>query len=285
MGESKTYTISLNGTTARRRSGGGSGGEVENKMNTSLLNGHGHGGGKSRSGATELKQLYTRGARILDIVSIYLGSILLVVNGCILVFNIKLQEIINIVLTGTAGIVTSDFISGLVHWAADSWGSVDLPIVGKAFIRPFREHHLDPTSITRHDFIETNGSNFLVCVLPLSYMTYGLIMSDFYGLTAWFFYLLAVFIAMTNQIHKWSHTYASLPRWVVVLQTLHIILPRRHHRVHHVSPHETYFCITTGWLNYPLEKVRFWKALEFVLEKLTGNKPRTDDMRWANKNS
>ena len=94
---------------------------------------------------------------------------------------------------------------------------------------------------------------------------------------------LGFFVMLTNQFHKWSHTYFGLPRWVTLLQDLHLILPRKHHRVHHVAPHETYFCITTGWLDYPLEKLSFWPAMEGLIERVTGIKPRTDDMKWCNK--
>ena len=58
-------------------------------------------------------------------------------------------------------------------------------------------------------------------------------------------------------------------------------MPRIHHRIHHVTPHETYFCITVGWLNYPLELLNFWKHMENVIFKLTGVQPREDDMKWA----
>lgn len=151
--------------------------------------------------------------------------------------------------------------------------------VSQAFIRPFREHHIDPTAITRHDFIETNGDNCMLTIVPLanmaanflmlspgktsdiwsvqlgekwwlsiSYRTVLLFSAEIYRNYPWYCYVfsLAIFVTLTNQIHKWSHTYFGLPRWVVLLQDCHIILPRKHHRVHHVAPHETYFCITTG---------------------------------------
>jgi len=231
---------------------------------------------------------YTKEKWIFDRLISVVG-ITLILSWAIQLFSrFEKDDIFGTLFALIYGIVIADFISGLIHWTADTWGSVELPIIGKAFIRPFREHHVDPTAMTRHDFYETNGDNFLG-VTPIAayfvYKYYNLnetVLLEHYRFDLAMFSL-SVFLLFTNQIHQWSHLYYGLPRWVEFLQNCHIILPKKHHRIHHVSPHETYFCITTGWLNYPLECIRFFPTLEWIIEKLTGVPPRKDDFRWAGK--
>lgn len=244
--------------------------------------------GPQHAGAMELAAGYTRGKRIQETACVVMSISLFIFNGYHLSIHFQLAKWPLILGAALLGVTTADFFSGLVHWAADTWGSVDIPIFGKAFIRPFREHHIDPTAITRHDFIETNGDNFAAVIIPMMFSSY-----KFVTLTAeqiqsnynWemYLFLLAIFISLTNQTHKWSHTYFGLPWYISGLQKIHVLLPRNHHRIHHVAPHETYYCITTGWLNYPFEYFGFWPAFERVIERVTGTKPRSDDMAWAKK--
>lgn len=75
------------------------------------------------------------------------------------------------------------------------------------FLRPFREHHIDPTSITRHDFIETNGDNFMVTIPFLARMVWDFLTlseEDIQRKFTWncYVFLLALFVAMTNQVSK-----------------------------------------------------------------------------------
>jgi len=37
-----------------------------------------------------------------------------------------------------------DFVSGILHWACDTWGHFKTPFIGPTLIRSFRMHHVDP---------------------------------------------------------------------------------------------------------------------------------------------
>ena len=173
--------------------------------------------------------------------------------------------------------LAADFVSGFVHWMGDTWGSTDMPVLGKAFIRPFREHHVDEKAITRHDFVETNGNNCLVSI-PVAILAVALphsspgwvFVSTFLG--AMIFWVMA-----TNQFHKWSHL-DQPPALIGFLQRVHLILPPDHHRIHHTAPYNKYYCITVGWMNKPLVMIGFFPTLERLITWATGLIPRGDDI-------
>jgi hypothetical protein len=175
------------------------------------------------------------------------------------------------------GYVVADFISGVVHWAADTWGTPEWPVVGKALIRPFREHHVDAKEITRHDFIETNGNNCFVSIVP----TIAAALIPQHGATGLFaatlVFSMTLWVLFTNQFHKWAHL-DSPPAVIDWLQRAYLILPRDHHAVHHAAPYAKYYCITVGWLNEALFRLRFFQALERLVTATTGLLPREDDI-------
>lgn len=167
-----------------------------------------------------------------------------------------------ILLMVLAAWLSADFVSGLVHFLADNFGNPDTPFFGKVFIYAFREHHVDPKAITRHSFIETNGANCLVSLPPMIYIWVATSPTHDYLLRLYFvLFFLSIFL--TNQIHKWSHMDLP-PRLVGALQSAHVILPVAHHAVHHAAPHDKYYCITCGWLNWPLQKLQFFQTLTIL---------------------
>jgi len=169
------------------------------------------------------------------------------------------------VLCVLGGYLLSDLLSGVVHWSGDTIGTEQTPVLGKHFVLPFRRHHIDPKDITRHDFIETNGNNSIVSVPVLAGV--ALLMPATRG---WLFYscvvvtFAAFFVFCTNQFHKWAHA-DHAPRLARVAQRWGLILSPEHHQIHHAAPHDTYYCITVGWLNPLLHKLKVFRALEWAI--------------------
>ncbi|CAK9297835.1 unnamed protein product [Gordionus sp. m RMFG-2023] len=211
--------------------------------------------------ASILASYYTKRKRVQESVCVYAFFVLIIYNAFCLLVKFQFVYLHRIIISIILASLLADFGSGIIHWAFDTWGNMDSTF-GKAFIRSFRQHHIDPTSITKHDFIETNGDNCALTIPLLFYLALksfpGQKSSDYHSYGQDFFLLIiSLYAALTNQIHKWSHTYHGLPKLVVILQRFKIILPPSHHRTHHIMPHDCYYCITTGWLNRPLEFMKF----------------------------
>jgi len=224
---------------------------------------------------------YSWRKRTMEYVSVAVFS----VSFCIAIkevfLHITLQNSWMVFVALLLGMGFADIFSGLLHWGADTWGDMKTPVFS-AFIRSFREHHVDPFGITRHDVIETNGDNCLVLVPVMLLVNMGTVRpgndADLFVLV--FTVSLSFWVVVTNQIHKWAHQLQPPPA-VALLQQCHVVLDRKGHQLHHHTPFDRYYCITTGWLNPVLASVGFWKRMEISITACFGVKPRMDDAFWT----
>jgi hypothetical protein len=177
------------------------------------------------------------------------------------------------------GALFADFMSGLVHWFADTWFEETMPILGRRLLRPFRVHHINPDDFLRRNFIDTNGDVSMV-LIPLLLSIYLVPLTTVAGYWCAVFLLTCCMVAWpTNQVHQWAHM-PSPPRFVRWLQSAGILLSRRDHRRHHDPPYIEYYCIATGWLNRPLTAIGFFRRLEAFVTRVTGLQPRKDDTEF-----
>jgi ubiquitin-conjugating enzyme E2 variant len=178
------------------------------------------------------------------------------------------------------GILAADFLSGLVHWGADTWGRDDIRLIGPAILVPFRVHHVNPDDFLRRRFLDTNGY-VAFATLP-TLLALLAVPTE----TAWGGPLILLGGAMcsagvmTNQLHQWAHM-PSPPRLIRVLQDCGVLLGRAAHARHHASPYNRHYCITTGWCNELLDGIGFFPKMERIVERVTGLRPRADDECYA----
>ena len=170
-------------------------------------------------------------------------------------------------LVAAIGVLIADFASGLVHWFCDTVFEEDTPLVGPLVILPFREHHRDPLAMTRHAFLEITGNICLVLVPALALALWLLPAPAAGALESQLphaLLLATTFAAFwTNQLHKWAHMPAP-PSLVARLQRRRLILAPGAHGRHH-RPAGRAYCVLTGWMNAPLDRVAFFPRLERLM--------------------
>jgi ubiquitin-conjugating enzyme E2 variant len=178
-----------------------------------------------------------------------------------------------------AGVAAADLGSGLVHWAADTWGRDDLPIIGRRLLVPFRVHHVNPDDFLRRSFVDTNGDVAFMAGVVLATFLPAPLETPLERAVVVSAFAFCGFGMLTNQIHQWAHN-PSPPALVRVLQRSRLILGPAAHAEHHARPFDDHYCITTGWWNRPLARLSVFRRLESAITFITGARPREDDRRY-----
>ncbi len=176
------------------------------------------------------------------------------------------------------GMLVADFLSGIVHWGADTWGSEAMPVLGKRLLRPFRVHHINPDDFLTRHWIDTNGDVGTIVSAVLA-ATFLIPLDSFSGQACVTFIIaLAATTLPTNQVHQWAHM-TSPPAFVHALQRWGVLMSHAHHAEHHAPPYVSNYCIALGWCNRALVRVQFFSRLERFVTRLTGAVPRADEAR------
>jgi len=185
----------------------------------------------------------------------------------------SVSGVVTLIGGSLVGYLLADLSSGTVHWFCDTFFSETTPIIGRRLIQPFREHHVNPQEITTCSMLEQDASSYM-SLMPVLWFVRSWTPVGTVALLAQSALLgLAVGAMGTNVFHKWAHT-SDPPAPVRWLQRRRWILSPEAHAVHHRS-YDGGYCVTSGWMNAVLDRVRFFPRLEIAVRRLLP-RPRRD---------
>jgi ubiquitin-conjugating enzyme E2 variant len=153
-----------------------------------------------------------------------------------------------------------DFLSGFVHWFFDTQVVPSRSFFGRIAV-DFLDHHIRPGRTAEVGFFTSAWRPALLVSAPL--MAFSMLAPLAAWLAAALFWI--GFLSMlVPQTHKEAHL-GKRPAPIAALQTFRLIIHPASHQAHHDDNRES-FCVFTGWLNPLLDRIRFWRAMEWVFK-------------------
>lgn len=177
----------------------------------------------------------------------------------------------NAVIEVVGAVIAADFVSGLVHWAEDTFGTESTPLVGRWIVAPNVLHHHDASAFVAKGWLASSWDLALAA---------GILVAISIA-TGWFgagVAVLAFLGANANQFHKWCHVPARAPLVVRAAWRSGLLQGPRHHARHHRGAKNEAYCVITPFVNPVLDRIGFWRGLERCIVPFTGA-PRREDLR------
>jgi ubiquitin-conjugating enzyme E2 variant len=161
-----------------------------------------------------------------------------------------------------ACILIADFITGFFHWFEDTWITLETPLLGKVIGVPNVEHHQNPGLLAKMGtFISRN-------TVPVILVLIGLGISWLLGFFCWQVALVGVLAALGNEVHEWNHSVKPKNWLVAFIQDSGLVQTKQQHALHHKRPYDRYYCTLTNFTNAVMERIYFWRGLEWFCMKV-----------------
>ncbi len=186
-----------------------------------------------------------------------------------------------VVLAVLAGIYTADLVSGLLHWAFDTWFDENITFLRRMVLQ-VREHHVYPNHIFRISFRHDAGtlswiSLILTAPVVLGSMIAGPGSASICAVLS--SVIFSVLLVSMLEFHKCGHRVRN-PLWVRLLQRSGLLLSVPHHIQHHSGNHDFNYCIINGWADRTLGRLGLFRGLEWVIARWSGAQPQRNDHEW-----
>lgn len=180
-----------------------------------------------------------------------------------------------------AGAYLADLVSGLLHWAFDTWFDESIPFVRRMVLQ-VREHHIYPQRIFDIHFTHDAGTLSWISLILAAPIAAWAILDASSPLPVYAVLALSSFsplLVFMLETHKCGHRSRN-PLAVRLLQTSGLLLSASHHMRHHSGNHDVNYCIVNGWADRTLGRLGLFRGLEWLVARLAGGVPQENDHAW-----
>ncbi len=186
-----------------------------------------------------------------------------------------------VLLAILAGSYAADLVSGLLHWAFDTWFDENVAFLRRMVLQ-VREHHVYPNRIFRIGFLDDAGVLSWIAMILTGPLILWTILSGAgpaAGSVVMAAVVFNVLLVTMLEFHKCGHR-ARQPLWIRLLQRSGLLLSTRHHSQHHLGNHDDNYCIVNGWADRTLGRLGLFRGLEWVIARWSSAQPQRNDHEW-----